>query len=173
LAKSKRLKKWFMLQVWRLQQVAQIITLLLLAINLSLQLFGFIKWRGDALKNPYFTVPLIFLILFAIIWAAAIYWDLRLKMWRDQMAVLVERNPYAKEKMTSKELMLYGLLYIPMMEKLAQNDPRMKDQVETLRRWMAKEASEDPIMKVDLDELFRHIGKGDRGQLDFPDKPSE
>ena len=32
------LKKWFMLQVWRLQQVAALLTLVLLALNLALQL---------------------------------------------------------------------------------------------------------------------------------------
>jgi hypothetical protein len=158
LVKSNRLKKWFMLQVWRLQQVAQIITLLLLAMNLSLQLFDLVKWRGEVLKNPYFTVPLIFLIMFAIIWVSAIFWDLRLKMWRDQATVLVERNPYTKERLNAKEMAQYGLIWIPILERLGKEDKKLAETAEVLKQWVKKEWEEDPVLVKDVNELFGHIG---------------
>jgi membrane protein YdbS with pleckstrin-like domain len=95
------IKKWFMLQVWRMQQVAQIITLLLLALNLALQLYGFMTWRKGLFESPYTAIPTIVLALGLLIWAFAIFWDLRMKMWREQVTVTMEKNPYAKEKMTS------------------------------------------------------------------------
>jgi len=158
LARSNKVKKWFMLQVWRLQQVAQIITLLLLAINLSLQLFDLIKWRGEVLKNPYFTVPLIFLIMFAIIWVTAIFWDLRLKMWRDQATVLVERNPYTKERLTAKEMAQYSLIWIPVLERLGKEDKKLAETAEVLKGWVKKEWQDDPVLVKDVGELFDHIG---------------
>jgi hypothetical protein len=170
LAGNKRLKKWFMLQVWRLQQVAQIITLLLLAINLSLQLFGFIKWRGEALKNPYLTIPLIFLTLFAVIWIAAIYWDLRLKMWRDQATVLVERNPYTKERLNAKEMAQYGLIWIPVLERLGKEDKKLAETAEVLKGWIRREWKDDPVLVKDVGELFDHIGSDKMDLLGLKEK---
>ena len=147
-----------MLQVWRLQQVAQIITILLLAINLSLQLFGFIKWRGEALKNPYIMTPLIFLALLAVIWVVAIFWDLRLKMWRYQANVGIERNPYAKERLGAKEMAQYGLIWIPLLERLGKEDKKLAEAAEVLKSWIEKEWEDDPALVKDVGELFGHIG---------------
>lgn len=158
MAHNSRSKKWFMLQVWRLQQVAQIITILLLAINLSLQLFGFIKWRGEALKNPYIVVPLIFLILLTVIWLVSIYWDLRLKMWRYQANVGIERNPYAKERLGAKEMAQYGLIWIPVLERLGREDKKLAEAAKVLKGWIEKEWKDDPALAKEVRELFGHIG---------------
>ncbi len=158
MVQGKKLKKWFMLQVWRIQQVAQIITLLLLALNLALQMYGLVKWRGQILQNAYITVPLIVLILFAIIWGAATFWDLRSKMWRAQATVLVERNPYARERLTSKEILQYSLIWIPALERLGRDDKKYADMAVVLRQWMEKEWVDDPQLPVDVAELMKHIG---------------
>ena len=158
MAKSKRAKKWFMLQMWRLQQVAQVLTLVLLALNLSLQIFGLIKWRtGSPLSTSYVGVPLIMLVLAMAIWTFAIFWDLRLKMWRDQMNVIVERNPYSKERLSSKEVVLYSLCYLPVIEKLGKDDPKMMEVAEVLKQWFKKETDEDPQLVKDIREIFEHI----------------
>lgn len=159
---GKTLKKWFMLQMWRLQQVASILTLVLLALNLSLQLFAFVRWRGEILSNPYLTVPMIALILFAIIWAFSIFWDLRLKMWRDQATVLIERNPYAKEKMYSKEIALYELMYLPILEELGKTSEKARKGAEAMRIWLHKAAIEDPATVKDLKEIFEYVDIKDR-----------
>ena len=159
MARGKRLKKWFMLQMWRLQQVAQVLTLILLALNLALQVFGLIKWRtGSPLSISYVGVPLIMLLLVMAIWTFAIFWDLRLKMWRDQMNVAVERNPYSKERLSSKEVFLYALIYLPIFERLGKDDPKMADIAEVLKKWFKKETDEDPQLVRDIREIFQHIG---------------
>ena len=102
------IKKWLMLQMWRVQQVAQILTIGMLAVNLTLQIYPYMKWReGDFFATPYVGASLILLALVAGVWAFALIWDMRLKMWREQMTVAVEKNPFTKEKMTPKEIMVY------------------------------------------------------------------
>ena len=153
-------KKWFMLQMWRLQQVAQVLTLVLLALNLSLQIFGLIKWReGSPLSTSYVGVPLILLFLAMAIWTCAIIWDLRLKMWRDQMTILTERNPYAKEKMAAKEIALYEVLWLPLLDKLGKDDPKTKQAADELRAWLKKIARDDPAIARDIKEIYEYIGK--------------
>ena len=162
------LKKWFMLQVWRIQQVAQVITIVLLAVNLSLQLYTFMEWReGSVFATPYTGATLILLILAAVIWAFAIFWDLRLKMWREQATVLVERNPYVKEKMSSKEIALTMLVYLPLIEKLGKDDPSMKVTGEALRAWLNKALVQDANTSRDLDDLLKYIGT-DRSRVFEP-----
>ena len=158
MARGKRVKKWFMLQVWRIQQVAQILTLVLLGITDSLLLWKSVAWRGGIIENPY-AGPLIIMIIIAVsVWAFAIFWDLRLKMWRDQMNVIVERNPYSKERLSSKEVFLYTLIYLPLMEHLGKDDPKVKEIAEVLRKWFKKETADDQQLVKDVKEIFDHIG---------------
>lgn len=151
-----------MLQVWRVQQVAAILTLILLALNLSLQLYNYINWRGGILETPYIGVPIILLALGLVIWGFAIFWDLRMKMWREQMAVTMERNPYAKEKMYAKEIMLYGLTWLPVMDKLAKDDPEMRKSADAFKVWIRRAINEDPGTKAEWDSLLEYI-------KDYPD----
>ncbi|MBN1677271.1 MAG: hypothetical protein JW880_01905 [Candidatus Thermoplasmatota archaeon] len=164
-----RPKKWFMLQMWRLQQVAQVLTLVLLAVNLSLQLWGYIKWRGEVLGS-YAGVFVIFLILAAVIYAFAIIWDMRLKMWREQTAVLIEKNPYMKEKMSPKEIAVYAMTWLPVLDHLGKNDPVLKDYADNLRKWLKREANEDAFAAKELEDILSHMGSERKDLFSLKDK---
>ncbi len=152
------IKKWFMLQMWRIQQVAQIVTIALLAANLSLTVFNYMQWREGPFESPYTGVPIIMLLLVALVWGVAIVWDIRMKMWREQATVLIERNPYVKEKMSSKEVALISLFNLPLVEKLAEDDPKFKPYAEGLKAWLNKAMEQDANIKRDVDDIFKHIG---------------
>ncbi len=167
-----RLKKWFMLQVWRLQQVSQVMTLALLALSLSTQIWGYIKYRGELFANPYAMIPIIMVVIAAAIWSVSIVWDLRLKMWRDQATVLVERNPYSKEKMTAKEIALYGMTWLPIMEKMGENDPKMRERAEAFRAWLRRASGEEPDLERDLKEILDYMGEcAPKDGLELAKKP--
>jgi hypothetical protein len=146
-----------MVQVWRLQQVAQLLTLALLALNLSLQLYGYIRWRGAFFATPYTGVLFILLVLAAVIWGFAIFWDKRMKMWREQMTVLMERNPYAKERMPSKEIVAYELIWLPLLDKLGKDDPQVEAAANGLRDWIKKLSDQDPELAKDVKEVYDFI----------------
>jgi hypothetical protein len=154
-----KVKKWLMLQMWRLQQVAQPLTLAMLSVTISLQVWGFVKWRNEILANPLFGVLVILVPLVLLIWAVAIAWDIRLKMWREQQMVLTERNPYAKEKMSAKELVIYQLLWMPMLEKLGKDDPKIREAVTTFKQWLEHLPNDDPILARDLKEIYDYINR--------------
>ena len=168
---ARGIKKWFMLQMWRVQQVAQVLTIALLAVNLSLQVYTFMDWReGSIFATPYTGATLILLILAGLIWFFAIMWDIRLRMWREQATVLMERNPYVKEKMTAKEVLVYGTLWIPLMENLGKSDPKMKESAEALRQWLANSVKSDEILARDVKDIMDHIAKPGSNLLDFSKK---
>ena len=61
-------------------------------------------------------------------------WDRKLKMWREQVQVSIERNPYTTTKMTPKEITGYELLWIPWLEERGR-----KAEADAYRRWVAHE----------------------------------
>ena len=163
-------KKWFMLQMWRLQQIAQLATLALLAVNLSLMVYDYMSWRGSVFETPYTGVPLIALILVGTIWIFSIIWDLRMRMWREQHSVLVEKNPYTKEKMTAKEIAIYAYVWLPLMDKVGEDDPSVRVAAETMRKWLSKAYSEDKSLVNEVKEITDFIGKDASSVEDFLNK---
>jgi len=148
-----------MLQVWRLQQVAAVLTLALLSLNLALQMYNFMNWREGLFSSPYYAVPILLLIIVAIIWAFAIFWDLRMKMWREQMAVAMERNPYAKEKLYAKEIANYAFMWLPILDNLGKTDPEAKAHADSLRTWVDRALKDDAAAMAEWKELLEYIGK--------------
>jgi hypothetical protein len=157
--KTKKMKKWFMLQMWRLQQVATMLTLGMLAINLALQMYTYVGWREGIFETPYYGVPIFLVIIIFIVWGISVFWDLRMKMWRDQMAVTVERNPYAKEKMVAKEVVQFMLLWVPLLDEIGERNEKKKHLKEILRGWVKKAMEDDPSLRAELKELLEYIGR--------------
>jgi hypothetical protein len=153
-------KKWFMLQMWRIQQVAQVITIALLAFNLALLLQDKMNWReGTVFADTYAGVLVILFVLVAAIWIFAIAWDIRFKMWREQQTVLIERNPYAKEKMAAKEIVVYELFWLPVMERLGKEDPEIGKAAESFRAWVGRLSKDDPRLARDIGDVYKYMGK--------------
>lgn len=162
------IKKWFMLQMWRVQQIAQILSLVMLAITNALLLYGYMEWReGSFFSTPYIGVLLILLVIGGVIWIAAFIWDMKMRMWREQATVLVERNPYNKEKMTPKEIMIYNIVWLPIMDRLAKDDPKLKEAADALRAWMAKASKEDVATIHDLETTLKYIGIEDKDLVEL------
>ena len=165
------IKKWFMLQLWRIQQVAQLLTVTMLAINLTLQIYLYMQWReGTVFATPWIGGTLILLILAAAIWTFALIWDLRLKMWREQMTVLAEKNPYTKEKLTAKEVLILGTLWLPMLERLGREDPAIRSSAESLRNWILQALKDDRVTKAEVDGVLQYMGDSKSWLLGLKDK---
>jgi hypothetical protein len=141
--------------------VAQILTLVLLGVTDSFLLWDKVEWRGGIIADPYLGPFIILLSIGLAVWIFAIIWDLRLKMWREQMTVLTERNPYAKEKMSAKEIAIYQEFWLPLLEKFGREDAKLKRSADSLRTWLSKEVEKDPALARDVKELMEHIEKSE------------
>ena len=150
-----QIKKYFMIVYWRTQQIASIFTMILMAFTVSLQVNLYIEWR---FSNSYIGILLSLFILAVIILLAGYAWDKRLKMWREQVQVSIERNPYATKKLTPKEIITHESIVIPILEHMADNARdgpsrrRFAQSVIAYRRWIAHEKL-DTETKKDSDEL--------------------
>jgi hypothetical protein len=153
------IKKWLMLQMWRIQQVAQILTIAMLALNLTLTVYTYMAWReGTWFGTPYVGGAMILLALAAGIWVFAIIWDMRLKMWREQMTVAVEKNPFTKEKMTPKEITMVHIMWLPLLERAGKDDPKAKKYADALRAWAQRSMKEDQIAQTEVKKIIEYFG---------------
>lgn len=142
------LKAYFMVQMWRLQQIAMVGSLILLVINLGLTVYGYIKWR---IPNPYIGVPMVVLALVAAIWFAAWVWDKRLRLWREQQCVIIDRSPYAAERLSPKEIVNMEWIWIPAIQHV---DP---ETAVKLRQWVATEYRNNPQLMESVTTLKRKV----------------
>jgi hypothetical protein len=74
------------------------------------------------------------------------------------MAVVMERNPYAKERMYSKELVVYAMLWLPMLEHMGEKDPKLKESAEHLRAWLMKSYTDDKSLEKEIGDIMRYMG---------------
>ena len=155
-------KKWFMLQMWRIQQVAQLLVLTMMAITDALLVYDYtdgLRVGGEPLI-PYRVLGVLFVLILigGAIWAFAIIWDLRLKMWREQMTVLAEKNPFTKEKLTPKEVYILGTVWLPILERLGKDDPTAKNSAADLRKWILRSLNDDKVTEAELGAVLKYIG---------------
>ena len=149
------IKHWLMVQVWRVQQIGGILSLVLMAIADTVLITNSIVWR---LGNYYLTVVLLLILLGSTILLCGWLWDKKAKMWREQMIVTVERNPYASLKLMPKEIIGYQVIYIPLMEFMAKTDEKNRESLlhnaEMYRGWIRDGFAQDPELGKKVDEMW-------------------
>ena len=112
------MKKWLLVQFWRVQQIAMLASLTLLAVNLALTINQYIEWR---FSNSYIGTSIVIIVIAALIWTFGYIWDRKLKLWKEQMVVSIERNPYSTKHMTPKEIANYLTIWIPWLRERGKN----------------------------------------------------
>jgi len=140
-------KKGFMVWIWRVQQVALLLTLAMTALNLSIQIGNKIVWRFGSI---YIAVALSLVVSTSVILFVGYLWDRKARMWHEQSIVTVERNPFNLIRMTPKELVMYSDLFIPIVESLG---PEHAKRVAGWKKWIDDLLQSDPVTKEGVDML--------------------
>jgi hypothetical protein len=148
-------KHWFMVQIWRVQQIGNILSLALMAIGDGILIANRMEWR---VGNYYITVALLLFLLGGIILMLGWAWDKKAKMWKEQMMVTVERNPYAALKMMPKEIVNFKTIYIPLIELLAKLDTKNaaahRHNAEMYKMWIADGLAQDPELRTKVKQMY-------------------
>lgn len=167
------LKRYFMMQIWRLQQAQMIISMLFWSLTLTGVFYPYVGWRLRLMGIENTTVAIVVLFLFVAggILAFGYIYDRIFKMWHHQQIVIQERNPYSRGKLTPKEVLYWTLYYIPSLEAeavlLRDSDEKRAvetmEKADTLKRWVRKNLDEDGETRAVVEGILRDImpqGKG-------------
>jgi hypothetical protein len=143
---GKATKSFFLKWIWRVQQIAQVSTLVMMSISLTLQISGKIEWRFG---SPYIPEIFTFSLLAFVLLSLGYLWDRRFKMWVEQTEVVVERNPYMMFHMTAKEIVSNLVQWIPMYEKIGN-----QEGARVLEDWTKEAINVDPKVKPLADKII-------------------
>ena len=151
-------KKSLMLLVWRFQQINSMVIIVGLAFTLTLQIYPYIGWRFVELGIPYDWDWLIILIIFVIIFSGAVFvgilYDTVFKFWIQQQVVIVERNPFAKEKIAPKGVLNKRYFWVPMLRKSG-----LDHEADFMTSWVEKNLDESPLVRKDVQRVVKWINE--------------
>lgn len=160
----KGLRKRAMIYFWRAQQSGAIISITLLGTLTAASLYhDFIKafthnyWVfGDSeLAGVLVTMFLIFAGVFGVGYA----FD-RLKFWKEQNIVTIERNPYGSYKLTAKEVFWIRIWSAAVLA--GSPTPEQRRLVDHFDKWVTRSLDEDTILKAEVEAVDRWVEQGDQ-----------
>ncbi len=152
------LKKALMLMVWRFQQINSMIMIIGLSLTLTLQLLPFVDWRfhelGISRSDNWLIVLIIFLTIFSGAVIVGLIYDVVFKLWIQHQIVLVERQPYAKEKLAAKAVLNRKYFWIPLLKKMG-----LKNEAEFSGKWVEQNMEGDPVLRKDVNRIVQWINE--------------
>jgi predicted PurR-regulated permease PerM len=155
-------KKYLMVQIWRMQQSQALISIFFWALTLAgvyyLSYFHpfFTSLGLPKTEVALGTIILFFLIVVGFLIAGLIY-DRFLKLWREQTDIAVERNPYSVERMQPKEIVQWKRFNVSIMKELAKTDGAIRKDIEFMEKWIAKSLAERPDLRASVEGLERWV----------------
>lgn len=151
------MKMRLMTYFWRLQQSQIVVSMILWATLLTLTSYQYIQWRvereGFLFGNTYIAFIILFLIIFGIIIIIGFAFDRIFKLWKEQQIVVARRNPYVKERIFTRDIVMLRHTLLPLLEKYKDTDPKMKEDIEFMEKWIDKCMKVDPNIKREVEEV--------------------
>lgn len=158
------IRKRAMIYLWRAQQSGAIISISLLGTLTAASLYrDYIKafthnwWILDE-RNELGGVLITMAFIFAGVFGVGFAFD-RLKFWKEQNIVAIERNPYGSYKLTAKEIQWIRL----WSAAVAAGNPTnaQKQVVSDFEEWVRRSLAEDPLLKAEVEAVDRWVKAGD------------
>ena len=161
-------KHGFMLALWRFQQSQAILGLVLWGILLTTSSFYivwpllsdyFVRWFGIQPNDPgavLLGLAVLFALIMSTLFAFGFIYDKYLRLWREQSDVAIDRNPYTKERLTTKEILTWRHMFLPALRAASSSkagsnpnsgeDREAQDHIAFMEHWIA-ESLEDPRIR--------------------------
>ncbi len=157
-------KRFLMTQLWRIQQSYALLSLFLWAAVISLTATAYIlpfeqRQLGIDPGTPGViaaTLLLLFLAVFGGLFLFGVAYDRYLRLWRDQLDVAYDRNPYAREKLMVKEILMWRHMFLPTMRGRS-SDPETEKEIAFMEQWIQKSLASDANIRRSVEEAERWI----------------
>jgi len=147
-------KKFLMTLVWRISQTGPILSLFFWSTALAGIFWPIVGITGGnqlgplgsllrSLGVPLDRVTVVGLVILFLLFAAFILfigwmYDRVLKLWREQMDVTYDRNPYVDDRLFRKEIMQWEQYYLPLAKAVSKvsPDPELKEAIARVEDWV-------------------------------------
>ena len=145
-------KKFLMTIVWRISQTGPLLSLFFWSTALAGifwpivgssnppgPLYSLLIWLGIPVERVTIVGLLVLFLLFAaFILVVGFLYDRTYKLWREQMEIAVDRNPYADDRLLHKEQLQFAQFYLPLARALyrVSPDPELKEAIAAAEDWV-------------------------------------
>ncbi|HYS71860.1 MAG: hypothetical protein E6K10_08595 [Methanobacteriota archaeon] len=161
-------KRFLMTQLWRIQQSYAILSLVLWGIVITLTAFPIVfpffqrnlGFPENAPGAVAATLLLLFVGIFVLLFGFGIVYDRYLRLWREQLDVTYDRNPYTREKLMVKEILLWRHMFLPALRATAVSDPTARTEIDFMERWIERTLVEDANIRSGVEQAQRWIESG-------------
>jgi hypothetical protein len=147
MAKRKEsMKKVFMKYLWRVQQAQMVISMVFWSMTLTGIFYPYFRERfnnwGIGQENVLLGMLVLFLLVITGIIIFGVIYD-RLKFWKEQQFVIVERNPYTSWKL-NPVFTQWADLWIEMAKSVENKTPELEAKIEFFEEWVKRCEEIDP-----------------------------
>jgi hypothetical protein len=144
-----------MTYLWRLQQSQLIVSMILWAVLLTLTSYQYVGWRLQQFffNSIYLGFLILFLIIFGFIILVGFAFDAIFKLWKEQSIVIAHRNPYLKERLYPKEVVMWRHMFLPILKRFEDTNPEVKEEIAFMERWINRCMDADSETKKEVDEV--------------------
>jgi len=146
-------KKYAMTIIWRISQAGPLLSIFFWSTTLAGifwpivgtagpppgPLWSLLRWLGVPLDRVTLVgLLMLFLVFAGFILIIGFLYDRVLKLWREQMDIAMDRNPYAENLLLRKEVMQWDQYYLPLARAMykVSPDPDLKAAIERVERWV-------------------------------------
>jgi len=120
--------------------------------------YDFVGWRFGG--NVYLGLVVLFLVIFGIIVLIGFAFDRIFRLWKEQAIVAARRNPYVKERIWTRDIVMWRHMLLPMLKKYEEKDPEVKKEIEFMEKWIDKCMRIDPNIKKEVDDVEAWVRTG-------------
>lgn len=149
------MKLRIMTYFWRLQQSQVLVSMIMWATLLTLTSYEYVRWRLEPLlfNNIYLAFFVLFLIIFGIIILIGFAFDAIFKLWKEQAVVIARRNPYLKERIWTRDIVMWRHCLLPILKKHEDTDPKVNEEIKFMEKWVDKCMKIDPNIKKEVEDV--------------------
>lgn len=156
-------RKRAMVYLWRAQQSGAMISITLLGTLTAASLYrdylkDFFNNYGFPMEQELPGIMVTMLIIFTGVFGIGFLFD-RLKFWREQNIVAIERNPYGSYKLTAKEI--YWIKIWSAALASAGPSDKQKAVEELFNQWVERSVADDAVLKAEVEGIEKWITSGD------------
>ena len=168
-------KKKLMTYLWRIQQTQMVISIVFWSLTLTGVFYEYVRERfnnfGLGQENVFAGMLVMFMIIIVVILLFGFIYD-KLKFWKEQQLVIVERNPYTSWKLNPVHTM-WVELWVAAIKDMQPMTPELKEKVEFYEKWIARLEEIDPWTKQMRSDLRKFVIDNDDTVLRTFGKSSE
>ncbi|MEW5760203.1 MAG: hypothetical protein AB1779_05510 [Candidatus Thermoplasmatota archaeon] len=158
------IKKRLMELVWRLQASQMLIGIVVWSLMLTGIFYSYVSTKfnnfGLGAENVFFGMVILFLITFALIFAVGLIFD-KMKFWKEQQVVAVERNPYMSSKLCAKEIFwikVWLLATKVVLNSSEKKNEEIEKQIKFFENWISNAIKDDEKLREEVKRIEEFAG---------------